>query len=101
MTRRPGDLIVKDPSSIEPQGIDWTAYLAELGAGVTITTSTYAVSPVGGITLSNAAITAGNLKTEVMLTGGTVGVRYTITNHIVTSNTVTDERSFDVLVEDR
>ncbi len=60
MPRRPGDLVVKDPSSIEPQGFDWTAYLAELGAGVTISVSTWAVVPVG-LTLSNPSIVTGSL----------------------------------------
>lgn len=98
MSRRPGDQIQKDPASIEPQGVDWTDYLAELST--TISSSTYAVSP-SGLTLSGATIAAGNLKTQVTLSGGTLGIKYTVTNQIMTATGVTDERSFDVLVEDR
>lgn len=95
--RRPGGLITKDPSSIEPQGFDWTLYLAELGAD-TIVTSTYVATPTG-LTLSGASIVTGALKTRITLAGGIVGQRYVVTNHIVTSSGVEDDRSFVVLVQ--
>lgn len=98
MTLRPGDLIVKDPSAELERGFDWTLYLASLGSGVTISTSTYAVSP-SGLTLSSAGIVTGSLKTVVTLTGGTDGTVYTVTNHIVTNTSMTDERSIQVLVQ--
>jgi hypothetical protein len=102
---KPGDLLTHDPSAIEPAGVDWTDWLAELGALVTITTSTYAVSTITGdaapMTLSGATIVAGNLKTQVTLTAGSVGSTYTVTNHITTSTGVQDERSFFVLVTQR
>ena len=98
MSRSPGDLILKDPASTEPQGFNWTAYLAELGAGVTISVSTYAVTPAS-LTLSGAAIGPGGLTTTVNLSSGTLGLKYTVTNHITTTSGVIDERSFDVLVE--
>lgn len=103
MTRRPGDVILKDPQSVEPQGFDWTAYLEELNSGSpaeTIETSTWTVS-ASSLTLSNASIVTGGLKTQVMLTGGRVGQRYTVTNHIVTSSGVHDDRSFVVDVQQR
>lgn len=103
--RRPGDLIVKDPSSIEPQGVDWTDYLADLGSGVTIATSTWTVSTITGDTaplaLSGAGIVTGSLKTQVTVTAGTEGYRYTVVNHIVTNTGVEDDRSFYVLVQQR
>jgi len=105
MSRRPGDLIQKDPSSIEPQGFDWTTYLAELGALVIISASTWTVSTIVGdaapMTLSGDAIVTGSLKTQVTLTAGSVGYKYTVTNHITTSSGVQDERSFKVLVVQR
>ena len=100
MSRSPGDLILKDPASTEPQGFDWTAYLLELGAGVTINASTYAVSP-SGLTLSGAAIGPGGLTTTVNMSSGTLGLKYTVTNQITTTSGVIDERSFDVLIENR
>ena len=105
MSRRLDVLIEKDPSSIEPQGLDWTDYLAELGSGVTISTSTWSVSTITGdaapLTLSAPTIVTGDLKTQVTLTAGTLGFKYTLTNRIVTSSSVQDERSFRVLVVQR
>lgn len=95
-------LVLKDPNSVEPRGIDWTDYLAELGSGVTVSTSTYAVSgPDDTLTLSSASIVTGNLKTQVKLSGGTVGRKYTVTNHIVASDGTEDDRSFFVQVAQR
>lgn len=104
MSRKPGDLITKDPAADEPQGFDWTAWLAELGASVQITTSTWSITGTDAVLTSHdPSIVSGNLKTQVYLAAGTAGVRYTVTNHIVTNSSpaVTDERSFDVLVQDR
>lgn len=105
MSRRPGDLITKDPGSIdEPQGFDWTDYLAELGAGVGVSTSTWTVTgPDSALTTANPSIVTGNLKTKVTLTGGTLGATYQVTNRITTNTSpvVTDERSFYVLIENR
>jgi len=105
--RHPGDLIIKDPQAVEPEGFNWTAWLAELSTFLstpeTIVTSTWAVTAPAGdatpITLSGAAITGAGLLTQVTLSGGTLGRKYTITNHIGTSNGLTfDDRSFKVLV---
>ncbi len=101
MSLTPGALIVKDPQSIEPMGMDWTAWLAELGDAVTISTSTWAVSPTGSLTLSSPSIVTGSLKTQVKLSAGTLGLHYTVTNHIVTSDGSADDRSFFVLVQDK
>lgn len=96
------NLCTKDPQSIEPRGFDWTPWLAELGTGVTITLSTFTVSGADAIlTLSSPNIVTGSLKTQVKLNAGTVGVRYTVTNHITTSAGDEDDRSFYVLVEQR
>ena len=105
MSRKPGDLIEKDPSATEPQGFDWTDYLLELGAGVLIATSTWAVDsgPDAILTLANDSIVVGSLKTQVYLVAGTLGGRYTVRNRIVTNSTppVTDDRSFDVFMVQR
>lgn len=100
MSRKPGQLITKDPQSVEPQGFDWTAYLAEIDDAETIASSTWAVSG-SGLTLTSATVLAGSLKTQVTLNGGTVGSKYTVTNHIITSSGVEDDRSFFVKVEQR
>jgi hypothetical protein len=105
MSRRPGDLLVHDPNAIEPQGFDWTDWLAELGASVVISDSDWTVSTIVGdaapLTLSGATIVTGDRLTHITLTAGTPGLRYTVTNHITTSTGVEDDRSFKVLVVQR
>lgn len=111
--RRPGDLIVKDPDSTEPQGLDWTTFCQELGASVAIASSTWTVSgPDLALTTSNpttptSAIVDGVTKVgnfaQIFLAGGTPGKRYTVTNHITTNTTpaVIDDRSFSVRILNR
>jgi hypothetical protein len=112
MSRKPGDLITKDPNSDEPQGFDWTKYLLELGPGVIINTSTWIITGADAVlTKHDEAIVTGppetgsraTSATQLYYAAGTPGVRYTCTNRIVTNSSppVTDDRSFDVLVQDR
>lgn len=102
MTRQPGALIQKDPQSIEPYGFDWTDWLEEISGSETISTSTWAVTGSDSVlTLSGASIVTGSTKTQVKLNAGTVGVRYTVTNSIITSSGLRDDRSFFVLVQQR
>lgn len=98
-----GATIVKDPEAEDwPKGLDWTAYLAEIGASETISTSVWAVSGLDAeLVASDASIVVGNRKTQLKLSGGTRGRRYVVTNTITTSSGVIDERSFTVHVEDR
>ena len=100
MTRVPGDLVVKDPESIEWYGFDWTLWLAEIGESVTIQTSTWSVS-AASITADDAGIVVGGRMTQVRLSGGQVGARYQLTNHIVATDGSADDRSFLVRVEER
>lgn len=102
--RRPDDQIQKDPSSVEPQGFDWTAYLLELGSSVQIATSVWSFTGADAVlVLDDDIIVSGNLKTQVMISAGTLGRRYTVTNRITTNSTppVIDDRSFVVLVQER
>lgn len=102
--RKPGSLVVKDPSSDEPYGFDWTAWLSELGVGVLVGTSTWTIAgPDALLTKHDETILAGSLKTQAYFAAGTVGKKYTITNRVVTNSSpaVTDERSFQYLVTHR
>lgn len=101
MIMNTGDLVIKDPnSSAWPKGIDWTTYLAEIGVSETVSTSTWVITgPDTVLTASGASIVTGSLKTQVKLAAGTLGYRYTVTNSIITSSGVHDDRSFDVLIE--
>lgn len=95
-----GSLVTKDPDATRwTKGFDWTDYLTE--RSTTIDSSTWVISPSGGLTAAADRIITGNLKTEVDLSGGTTGVTYTVTNRITTAAGGVDDRSFYVLVEER
>jgi hypothetical protein len=105
--RRPGDLITKDPDAVDAEGFNWTDWLAELSAFLstpeTIVTSTWAVTAPAGdatpITKTGETVTDAGRRTQVTLLGGTLGRKYTITNHIITSNGISaEDASFKVLV---
>jgi len=102
MTLPPDSLVVKDPqASAWPRGIDWTAYLANIDAAETISTSSWAVTGNDStLTTASPSIVTGNKKTQVRLSGGTVGVVYTVTNSVITSSGVHDDQSFTVLIQD-
>ena len=101
MTLPYDSLVKKDPqASAWPRGIDWTAYLANIDAAETISSSTWAVTGSDALlTTASPSIVTGNKKTQVRLSAGTLGVRYTVTNSIITSSGVHDDQSFDVLIE--
>ena len=101
MKWRDGLTFTKDPDSNEPRGLDWTLYLAALADDETIVTSTWAVDPTGGLTLNSPSIVVGGKQTQVRYAAGDVGATYTVTNHIVTSSGVIDDRSFLVRVRER
>ncbi len=102
--RKPGSLIIKDPSSDEPYGFDWTAWLAELGPGVLIQTQTLTITgPDAVLTKHDESIVTGGLKTQAYYAAGTAGRKYVVTNRVVTNSApaVTDERSFQFLIQNR
>ena len=84
----------KDPQAKLDYAVDWTAWLA---AGETITTSTWTV-PAGLTKVSDGAVDG---KATVWLSGGTVGTRYAVTNHIITSQGREDERTLTILITDK
>ena len=77
----------KDPDSIIDYGLDWSNWLA---ADETINTSSWITSPTG-LTIDSESLAA--TETLVFLSGGTVGVEYTLTNRIVTDQGRTEDRS--------
>ena len=84
----------KDPSAVLDYRIDWSAWLA---GGDSIMTSSWAVPP--GITKDSESHTA--TTTTIMLSGGTVGQNYDITNTITTAAGLTDCRTLRIPVADR
>lgn len=91
----------KDPDAVLDYGFDWNDTNAPGGPWLApdevIETSTWTVPD--GITASNENHDDGS--TLVWLSGGEAGITYRISNRITTSAGRTDERSFDLAVEDR
>jgi len=86
---------VKDPDADKDYGVDWSGWLA---TGESIQTSTWLSTP-SGLTLHDDAIVGAVPKTYV--SGGAVGVVYTVTNRITTDANParTDDRSFLLKIE--
>jgi hypothetical protein len=108
MSRKPGDLILKDPQSVEPYTFDWTAYLAELGDDVLIEDSELFIDPVGAespavLVIDDDSILDGGRKVQLWYSGGTKGMVYILTSRITTNSTppVTDDRSVKIKVTQR
>lgn len=84
----------KDPDAVLDYGIDWSTYLE---SGETITDSDWTVP--SGITKDSDQ--RADTSTKAWFSGGTAGETYTVSNKIVTSSSRTDERSFEIRVEER
>lgn len=82
---------LKDPEAKLDYGFDWSAWLA---TGETISGSTWDV-PAGLTVVSNSH---NGTTSSIWLSGGTSGVDYDITNHIVTSAAREDDRTMKIKV---
>lgn len=100
IVRTPGCLIEHDVDAVEPFGFDWTDWLADISNTETIASSAWSSLP-SGLTLASSSIVTGNLKTQIKVSGGSEGTKYTITNSIVTSSGYHDDRSFVLLAVER
>ena len=85
---------LKDPDAVLDYGFDWSPWLAD---GVTISASTWTVP--AGITKDSDSNTT--TTTTIVLSGGTAGVSYVLTNHVVASDGQEDDRSMQVDVRER
>lgn len=103
-----GGLAIQDPGDSRVYRFDWDA--ENLGAGVEIAGggSTFTIAVVQGenatpLTKDNESVLTGNRKTQVRLTGGTLGTLYKVDNQIVTNEAPaqTKNRHFLVKVEDQ
>ena len=100
MAQQPGYTITKDPDAVLPYEFDWSEWLdaAEIDA------SDFIISGSDSdLTEDSSSVLAGNQSTRVVLSGGTVGVTYRVTNRITTDETParTDDRSFFIKVKER
>lgn len=105
MSIQPGDLITKDPNSVEPYTFDWTAYLGGLGEDVLIEDFELFVDPVAdespaSLEIDSATLVTGNRKVQLWYSGGTLNTVYKLTCRIITNSTpaATDDRSVKVKI---
>jgi len=85
---------IKDPNAKLDYGWDWSEWLN----GDNIVSSTFTASSPD---INIVSSTNSSFDTTVWLSGGVVGQKYTITNHIVTAAGREDDRSFDVKIQNR
>jgi hypothetical protein len=85
-----------DPTDVDYYGWDWAD---RLDTGETISVSTWTVP--SGITQTTPAPSIAGSVTTLWLTGGTLGQKYTVTNHITTNQGRQFDRSFVVQILDR
>jgi hypothetical protein len=74
--------LTKDPQDIADTGIDWNANAFLTDRATTISTSTWSVG--SGLTIVTDSETT--TTTLVRISGGTLGNRYDLVNHVVLAN---------------
>lgn len=82
----------KDPDAILSYGFNWTEWLN----GDTIATSDWLLP--SGITEDSASNTT--TATQIIISGGTAGTSYVVTNRITTAGGLTEDRSFTLQVRE-
>lgn len=87
---------IKDPEAKLDYSVDWAPWLQ---AGETVTASTWQVP--AGLTQTTPSPSFTDTETTIWLTGGTVGETYLVTNHVTTSDTRQDDRSFTIMIVER
>jgi len=85
---------VKDPDAVLDYSVNWVDWLPE---GDAIATSTWTAET--GITIDSDSNTS--TAATVWLSGGTEGVRYSVTNHIVTDDGREDDRTLEIIIKER
>lgn len=88
-------IYTKDPDAKLDYAFDWSDWLA---SGETISSQTVTASPTT-MTVSGTAQAGGTVT--YWLTGGTDGVNYRVTCHIVTSVSREDDRTDTIMVRER
>ena len=83
----------KDPDAVLNYSIDWETWLSS----DTISTSSWTVDT--GITKDSDSNTT--TATSVVMSGGTAGKRYDATNQITTAGGYTDDRTIEIVVQEK
>jgi hypothetical protein len=87
------DVDKKDPSDVKFYTMDWTNGVNE---GATIVTSMWTIETISGdddLVEEDSDIITGNLITRILLSGGTDGNNYDVTNTITTTDGETLEKT--------
>lgn len=87
---------IKDPDSSLDWTIDWTNWL---GSGRTVASSDWTVP--SGLTEVSASIDSAGLMTTIVLSGGTAGTTYEVTNTVTLDNGYIAERTLRFQLEER
>jgi len=90
-----GNTFSKDPQATLDYVVDWAEWLDE---GDSISASSWTVT--SGLTIENSP-TFTTTRAVVWLSGGTVGERYTATNHIVTASGRADDRTLTIAIAEQ
>jgi hypothetical protein len=99
-TDRQGSFIVKDPQATLDYSIDWSEWIAN---NDNIDSSEWFISEIDDD--ADPLIEVSNFNTSLIATiivsGGTAGNIYTLTNRITTDNELVDERFFRIVVKEK
>lgn len=97
---RDGAYIDKDTEAVLDYSINWGDWMP---TGDSVNTSTFTITAISGdtdaLTVNSSAIST-NVCTAV-ISGGTAGNIYTVSNTIATNNNITERRHFRVCVKAR
>jgi hypothetical protein len=99
----PGDTWIKTPNEQRVIEFDYDT-LGNLTAGAAITNSTWTVTligPVGGTvpTTDNPSLTGSNRKTQVRVSGGSLGCRAYLVNKITTNENPNQVKEFQITIQ--
>lgn len=97
---RDGAYIDKDTEAVLDYSINWSDWMPQ---GDSVNTSTFTVTAISGDT-DALAVNSSAISTNVctaVLSGGTAGNIYTVSNTIATNNNITERRHFRVCVKAR
>ena len=99
---RIGNYIQQDPQATLDYTIDWGEWIA---VNNVVVTSSWGIESIENdntpMTTSSNGFDPLLSTTYIVLSGGTVGNHYRITNTITTSNNLTEERYFRIFIRDR
>lgn len=99
----------KDPDETLDFRFDWAPLVNGTGDSNWLDQTTSPVEMISsqtttadtGLTVDNSGITNNNTTVTVILSGGTAGNKYKVTNRITTSNSQVAERTAIVYIADR